>query len=389
MTKSTKKKVFTRKLLGRLLPPLIILLGLIVVAVIHKLPVEKDEPMVIPSPPVNVTVLPVTVIPTVPDEFVLDAIVEPNRVVNVAAEVDGRVERYGQLDDRQLQEGDFVQAGTPLLYLNTDLLQAAYNRAQAQYDFDLRNFDRIEDAQKKNVATRKELDQANTDLALSKATLDDVKAKLDRTTILAPISGKLDRLPVEIGEYVLPGIVCAQIVDKQTVKIVANISEQDIAYFQVGQQQKIFVNHNGRPVTLDGKITYISDVAEQVAHTTRVEIAVPNQDDRFQSGQFVTVRLKRQDRKNVIMVPLDAIIPLENGYMVYIVEHGKAQPRYNILIDILSIKGKQIRVTDGLSGGEQLIVKGNWLCGPGQNVNILTSESDPEPDPENVPLQDN
>ena len=375
MTGSTRNRFFIWKLLGRLLPLFIIIGGLAVLAMIHALPVEESEPEIIPSPPVNVTVLPVAVIPTIPDEFILDATVEPNRIVKVAAEVDGRVERYGQVDSKQLEEGDFVQAGAPLLHLNTELLQAACNQAQAQYDFDLKNYDRMAQAHLRNVATQKELDEARTNLDLSKATLDQVKARLDRTTIFAPITGKLNRLPVEIGEFVMPGTTCAEIVDDQTVKIVVNISERDIGYCRLGQEQKIFVEHNGQPATFTGRITYISDLAEQLAHTTRVEIAVPNDDRRFQSGQFVTVRLKRQDLQDVIMVPLDAIIPLEDGYMVYVVEDGKAQPRENIRIDIFSIKGKQIRVTHGLSGGESLIVRGNWMCGPGQDVNVVSTES--------------
>ena len=376
MAEPIQKKSLGFRLLGKLLPLVIILGGLAVVWVIYKLPVNKTEPEVVPPPPINVTIQRVAVIPVVSDEFVLDATVEPNRVVKVAAEVEGRIERYGQINERPLEEGDYVEAGTALIYLNTDLLQAAYDQAKAQYEFDLRNHGRIEEARQKNVATQQELDQASTSLALSKATLAEVKAKLDRTQIVLPVSGVVNSLPVEIGEFVQPGMSCAQIVDTETVKIVVNISEQDIGYFEVGQEQQIFVDYNGKTTTLGGKITYISEVAEELAHTTRVEISVPNGEDRFHSGQFVTVRLKRQDLKDVIMVPLDAIIPLESGYMVYLVEEGKAQPRKNIQIDILSIKGKQIRVVEGLKGGEELIVRGNWMCGPGQEVNIIRQESE-------------
>jgi membrane fusion protein (multidrug efflux system) len=262
-----------------------------------------------------------------------------------------------------------------LIYLNTDLLQAGYNQIKAQHEFDVRNYARIEEARRRNVATQKELDEAATDLALSRATLDEVKANLERTEISSPVSGIVNRLPVEIGEFVQPGTICAEIVDNETVKVVVNISERDIGYFKVGQEQKIFVDYNGESVALSGEISYISEVAEELAHTTRVEISIPNEENKFHSGQFVTVRLKRRDLKDVIMVPLDAIIPLENGYMVYVVEDGKAQPRENIGIDILSIKGKRIRLVSGLEGGEELIVKGNWMCGPGQEVRVISQES--------------
>jgi hypothetical protein len=106
-----------------------------------------------------------------------------------------------------------------------------------------------------------------------------------------------------------------------------------------------------------------------------MEISVPNADNRFHSGQIVKVRLKRCDLKNVIMVPLDAIIPLENGYQAYVVENGTAQPR-KIAIDIRSIKGKHIQVLSGLEADDQLILfPGNRRCGPGQKVKIISKES--------------
>ena len=276
--------------MSKLLPLLIILIGLASVAVIYKLPADKAEPEVLPPKPVNVTVERVEVISTVPDEFVLDATVEPNRVVKVAAEVAGRIDRYGQRKGKQLKEGDFIDTGAALMYLNTDLLQAAYDQVKAQYEFDVRNYARIEQARQQNVATHKELDETATNLALSKATLDEVEANLERTKIISPASGVLNSLPVEIGEFVQPGTVCAEVVDSRTVKVVVNISEKDINFFEVGQEQEIFVDYNGTALTINGEITYISEVAEELAHTTRVEISIPNEEDEFHSGQFVTVR---------------------------------------------------------------------------------------------------
>ena len=379
------------KVLNKLVPLLIILAALVVIVVIAMLRVDKVEPKSIPPPPVNVVVEQIEPIATMSDEFQLDGKVEPNLIVQVSAEVNGRIERYGpytgpnqQRQDQQLDEGDFVQAGEPLIYLNTELLQAAYDQSKAQYEQDLRNFELFKNAWAKSIATQKELDDARTSLELSKATLQEVKAKLDRTIIHAPVSGIINRLSSEVGEYVQAGMACAQIVDTEMVKIIVNVPEQDIPYFAVGQPQKIFVQGQGQVKTITGPISYISEVAESVAHTTRIEISVPNTDHELHSGQFVTVQLKRTDLKNVIMVPLDAIIPLENGYQVYVVEDGKAQPRENIQIDVRSIKGKHIRVLSGLAAGDQLILfPGNRLCGPGQKVKIISEESDQQQQQEN------
>ena len=365
----------------RWVPALIVLVAVCVVIVVALLPLWKKRKDALPPQPVNVTVERVSVIPTVWDTFELNGDVEPNNIVKVAAEVEGRIERYGEFvsptgrrSGRPLDEGDWVKAGTPIVYLNTDLLKAAHKQAKARHEFDERDYDRILQAKKRDVATQKDVDQARTNLEVSKATLEEVKAKLDRTTILAPVSGIVNRLPMEVGEYVRPGDCCAQIVDTDTVKVVVNVPERDIGYLKVGQEQEIF-DRLGRRFSLTGRISYISEVAEPAARTTRVEIAVPNRDRKLRSGQIVAVRLRRQKLKNVIMVPLDAVIPLEEGYMVYVVDDGEARPIRTIEIDISSIKGKRIRVTAGLTGGERLILSpGNRRCGPRQAVRVLGEE---------------
>ena len=378
MTDTGKKDL--RGLMRKLIPLWLVLIAAAAVGVVAALPVKKDKLQSKPRPPVNVTVERIAVIPSKPDTFDLDGNVEPNKVVKVAAEVSGRIERYGRHSDRVLKEGDFVEANQPLMYLNKDLLKAAFDQARAKHEYDLTDFKRVQEAMKKNVATERDLAEAETNMAMSKAALAEIKAQLDRTTILSPVSGVVNRLPMKVGEYVQPGDCCAEIVDNDTVKVVVNVPELDIQFFRIGQEQKIFYG-SGNKNKFIGEISYISEVADKDTRTTRVELSVPNREDarngrrKLYSGQIVTVRLKRKDRKNVIMVPLDAIIPLEKGYMVYVVQNGKAEPKNNVEIDIRFIKGKRILVTSGLAAGDRLILfPGNRQCGPGQAVRVISEE---------------
>lgn len=370
---------------ARLVPAMIIVAGLVCLVIIGMLPKPEESVESLPPQAVNVVVEKVVPIASLPDTLELDGEVEPNLLVKVAAEVAGRVERYGQRAEPnatnpgdQLQEGDSIQAGAPLMYLNTDLLQASYNQAEAKHEFDLRQYERIKQAYQRNVATNSQLDEAQTSLELSEATLAEVKAKLDRTTIFAPLSGVINRLMAEVGEYVQEGTACAEIVDNSTIKVVVNVPEAEIHYFEVGQQQRIY-DRLQDSLNLLGQITYISQVADSQTRTTRVEISVPNRDEALHSGQIVNVCLKRRDLTNAIMVPIEAIIPLEHGYIIYVVQDEKAKSVHDVQINVRFIRGKRILVTNGLKGGEQLIVKGQWMCGDGQPVKIISEESAEQP----------
>jgi membrane fusion protein (multidrug efflux system) len=341
--------------------------AIIALFVLAYVPSPKQEVAPSEAPPVNVTVLPVTAEPRLPDTFDLPAVIEPNQIVTVAAEVAGRIERIGP------REGAQVQAGDLLMQLNTDLLQAEFERAQAQAKNDQTEFERQQGLVQGGAAPTRQLDQAATQLAISQAALQEVRARLERTRILAPASGVLNDLPVERGEYVQVGNPVAQIVQTDIVKVAVHVPERDVAFFSPGQTVKILADIKGRPRSFAGTITFISSVADARTRSTRMEITLPNQDGLLHSGQIVRARLTRRILEDAILIPLLAVIPMERGYTVYVVESSKAERRE---VQLGIIKGDRIQVLKGLQPGDQLIVAGHRFVAPGQDVQVIPQASE-------------
>jgi len=351
-----------------------VLVGL-VVGGCGKKPVPKE------APPVNVTVEVVSPIALLEDTFVLHAKVEPNRVVELAAEVAGRIEEI------LCREGDRVSNGGrehPVIKLKTDLLRAQFDRAKAVADFDRLEYDKIRELHARGgAAARNELDRAASKAATSKAALDEARGLLERANIYPPIDGVLDTLEVEVGEYVQPGQVVARIVDADTVKVVADVPERDVQFLRKGSETTILYDFRGRRRERRAEITYIGKVAHARTLTTRVEIATDNRGGKFFSGQLVRVRMLRRKLSNVIMAPMDAVIPwgYEKGktsYVAYIVNDGKAARR-EVEMDIKLIRGNRVRIVKGLAPGDRLIVKGHRYVGPGQEVRVIAPAATSRP----------
>lgn len=366
-------------LLRKFAPALIVLAGVAVVAIlVVALPAKSRQAPATEPAPVNVEVELVQPIPELPDAFVQHAVVEPNRIVMVAAEVSGQIESIGlrnsdltvagrtYLKGQPVVEGEPIAKGDCIVVLNTDLLQAEHDRAKAQAEYSQREYARMLDLREKNVAAQKELDQAKMDMEVSRATLAEASEKLRRTKIVAPIAGILNDLPEEVGQFVQPGAFVAEIVDISVVKVVVDVSEKDIHYLNVGDKAEVLVDPRGG-CSVYGQITFISELADKQARTTRVEISVLNEPKLLRSGQGVRVVLVRQILTDVIMIPLAAAIPLENGYVVYVVQDGVARRR-PVQIDLTFIKGVKALVTSGLASGDQLIVTGHRYVGDGQKV---------------------
>ena len=342
---------------------IVIVVAIVVLTIIAKLPERKRDTTPPAEAPVNVTVMNVVPEAQLVDTFDLPAVVEPNRIITLSAEIAGRVEQI------PLKEGSEVRSGDLLIKLNSDLVRPEFDMAQAQAKRDQLEYNRIVNLVKENATPQRDLDDAATRLAISKAILEEVRARLDRTRILAPTKGTLNELFVEEGEYVQVGTAVAKLVDTDTVKVVVEVPERDIAFFTIGHKAEVFVDVKGKKNSLTGTISFISELADARTRSTRAEITLSNKERLLRSGQIVLTRLTRRILKNTIMIPLLAVIPMENSKAVYVVNSEKAERRE---IELGIIKGDRVQVTHGLEPGDRLIIDGNRFVAPGQKVNIVS-----------------
>lgn len=378
---------------GKLIAAGLVALGAIGVGAVLTLPTPETPETPVEAVPVNVTVQTIEPVAELPDTFELTGVVQPRAIVRVAAEVTGRIESYGKRaaaargpggsfgEGSPIDEGQPVTAGDPLILLNRDLLQARHDRAAAQYENDEQEYQRILRLYERSSAPPTEMRQARTRRDVSKAELDEAARSLERATIVAPMSGLLNDLPMEPGEYASPGDVVAEIVDIDTVKVLVDVPERDIGYLRVGQSAEV-LPLSTEAASVEGKITYINALANDSTRTTRIEVTVENRRDdaatagthddyHLRSGQIVKVRLTRRMLKDAVMIPLASVIPLEEGKEVYVVENGKAERRP---VELGFIRGRSIQVRSGLKQADQLIVAGHRLVSPGQPVNVVTGE---------------
>jgi len=314
-----------------------------------------------PAPVLDVKIEPLVPVAEQPDEMRLPAVLEAYRVVKVSAEVPGRVEKLGP------PEGSDVEPNEPLVWLNTDLLQAACDQAAAQHELNVRELRRYEDLDRRGVATDIEMYRARAAVAISKAVLDQAREQLARAVIRSPMKGVLNDLIVDPGEYVGPGTPVAEIVEIDRLKVVVNLPERDVSYVKVGQKARVAVE-TMEGYELEGTITYISFRGDEQCRTFRAEITADNHQRRARAGQIVRVILLRRNIPQALMIPLASVIPTEDGYQVYVEEDGKAKARK---VQIGLITADRVQATSGLKAGDHLIVSGHRLVGDGSPVRVV------------------
>ncbi len=351
----------------------VILVAVATMAVLASLPPRRQEAPISEVPPVDVTVMTVRAEPQLPDSFVLPATVEPNQIVTISTEVDGRVEWIGP------KKGTMVRAGDPLIRLDRNLLQAQFQMTEAQAKNNRTEFERIKGLVEKGAAPSRDLDAAVTQLAISNAQLEEARIRLARAHIDAPVTGVLNSLSVEEGEYVtaVPPTAVAEIVDTRVVKVVADVPERDVPFFAVGQKAEVWLDRKGCQESVEGTITFLSEVADSKTRSTRMEVTLSNGEGLLRSGQIVRVRLTRRIFANAILIPLLAVIPMEDSRTVYVVDASSKAQRREVELGI--IRGAQVQVLKGLTPGDQLIISGHRFVAPDQSVQIVTNGAEGMP----------
>ncbi len=277
---------------------------------------KKATPAAKPKPR-NVAVQVIQPIPALADTFKVLSYTEPSRTVRVVAEVAGRIEKLA-VTEGQTVIGNGGEKSL-IVRLNTDLLQATLDLCLADTDFTKLEADQLKEMVDRGAASQQEWDRANAQYLMAKARMDSAQAQLDRTVIYAPISGVLNSLPVELGEYLQPGDLIAEIVDVDSVKVVVSVPELDVSYLSVGDEAHVTARVRGRQEKFQGEITYMSKLADPGTFTTRVEVTIDNADGRLLTGKMVDVVLTRQIINDAIMIPLDAVIRRQHDQVVYVV----------------------------------------------------------------------
>ena len=172
------------------------------VVAIAMMPQPSREVPPTEAPPVNVSVMTIVPEAELADTFVLPAVVEPNRVVAVAAEEAAAIERIPP------KEGDTVQKGDLLVQLKTDRSDRS-SRWPRRYKRDQIEYERMMSLVKDDAAAAGP-GQRRDATAASRATFEEARPA-DRTRILSPVQGVLNDLLVEQGEYVSPGTAVAEL----------------------------------------------------------------------------------------------------------------------------------------------------------------------------------
>ena len=294
--------------------------------------------------PTDVTVTKV-VLSDIDDFYTVPGIVEAWDDITVPSETSGPITWIGK------EEGSFIEKGEPILKINTDNLQANLNSAKLQLEDDKKEF----------------LRQKNLFYDLSAVSYKLALDEFNKSTIKSPVTGIIDDVIPDVGEYVSPGTEVARLIDMSKLKIYVNVPENDVRYLQLGQEVSVYVAEIGSNKNVKkGVINYISVVSDPqtLTHKVRVDVEL---DRDIRPGRIVRVDIVRQSFKSVMVVDMYAVIDKDGQKIVYVNKNGVAEERSVITGEMV---GSKVVIVSGIEPGDELITSGQQFLSNGAALRL-------------------
>ncbi len=277
----------------------------------------------------------------------LSGSIEANEQVEIRSEVSGIVEEI------HFNEGAIVTKGQVLFKVNDLELRAQLGQATTKENLASENERRAKLLLQKEAISQEEFDIARADFKSAQAQSQLIKAQIAKTSVRAPFSGKIGLRSISPGTYITPSILVAKLVNIGKLKITFSIPEKYAS--QVKLNSIISFSVAGSTNKYDAKVYAIEPEVQVATRTLQVRAIAENKTGKLLPGTFANVELPLDVIKDAIVVPTEAIVPVQNGKKVFISNKGKAK---EVIVETATRTDASILVLSGLKTGDTLVTTG-------------------------------
>ncbi len=215
-----------------------------------------------------------------------------------------------------------------------------------------------------------EIAQAQADLDAALADARSIEVSLEDTQIIAPFSGTVGDLPLNVGDSVSRGDVFATLTQNDSLELRLSIPLERSNDLRLGLPVEVFEasDNPGDPLAL-GRVSFISPNVDAEAQTILVKVSFSNPEGRLRHRQFVRSRVIWGDRPDTVVIPTTAIIFEGERRFVFVArQEGDQLIAERRQVELGQTQGDQSEVIDGLEPGDRLITTGLQQIRDGQPV---------------------
>lgn len=307
------------------------------------------------------------------------------------SQVDISAETIGRIKKIYFQEGDYVKKDNLLIELDDVKADANRKLAKVQLKQAEQDLNRGKKLFEKELISKESFEKIELSYETSKAQYEQAIDAYRKTNIYAPISGKIMKLNVEVGETAVmgtmnyQGTVLMTIADLSNMIAVVKIDETDVPEVKVGQSAEVIADalpdstYPGT-VTKVGLMPITSQLTTEKVTDFEVEIELSEFSPLLRPGMNVKTDIITKEKSDVLIVPIQASgkrkIKDKTAETVFIIQNKKA-----VLTEITigASSDTEIEIVAGVEEGDTIIIGPYRVLSKlkdGQKVSFKISEED-------------
>jgi multidrug efflux system membrane fusion protein len=319
--------------------------------------------------------------------------IQPYQQVDLSFKSSGYLVSIRQVRDsgghvRNIDQGDYVAAGTVLAVVQKDDYQqkleqakAQLARAQADHERADLSFQRISALYKVGAATQPDYDDTRAQELSTQAAIDSAKASvaeaqlaLSYCELRAPFGSWVLKRNVDLGTLVGPATNGFTLADTRTVKAVFGVPDTAVSHIPLGSPQTITteVSPNG----FSGHVTAISAAADPKSRVYSVEVRIDNPQNLLKAGMIASITIGTPAPPGgVMVVPISAVVhsPSDpNGFALFVAQGtGDTVKVHAQDVTLGNTYGNMIAVNSGVQLNDRIVTSGTNMIKNGDQVRII------------------
>ncbi|MBD3647882.1 MAG: efflux RND transporter periplasmic adaptor subunit [Pseudomonadales bacterium] len=269
---------------------------------------------------------------------------EANRIVDVKAEISGKVEAVPG------EKGSHVKEGDLLCRIAVDNRREELFEARAELESATLEYRGVLDLKDRGLQSEVNVARAKSARESARARVRRAELALQKTHIVAPFDGVVENQPVEVGDYLSPGSVCVTLIEIDPVLVVGEVAEKNIGAVELGDEVDVELI-TGQKLT--GYVSFIGRAPNAATRTYPVEVTVENPDENIRAGLTASMKVPVREELAHLISPASLVLSDDGTVGVRIVDEQ----------DVVHFEPVEV-VSEGPNGV--------WVKGLPEKINIIT-----------------
>jgi membrane fusion protein (multidrug efflux system) len=312
-----------------------------------------------------------------------EATLEAVGTINSSRGVDLSNDAPGVVRAIRFESGQVVKKGQVLLELDTSVERAQLASIRARYKFAETSTSRSRALVEAGAAPQAQLDTDASSLDSLGADAKALAAQIDRKVVRAPFNGRLGIRAVNLGQYLAPGTTITVLETAQSEYVDFTLPQRDLPVLKDGMQVRVSREGSTEQIAV-GTIDAIAPSVDPITRNVKVRAQLENTGDKVRSGMFVGVKVVLPEKRDVVAIPVTAVVHAAYGDSVFVAEPKKdaagkpangpdgkpALAARQQFVRLGEMRGDFVAIEEGIKDGQEIVTAGAFKLRNGAPIAI-------------------